>query len=388
MRCIRLHSSIIVYLLILTSSNCARERVYVPLETAERIPSVRMAPAAPIHNVVLSNVAPQKKAGVSIVVEPINLGSYSTKAPELLGGTSLQICKPVSGASDLPNIGANPNVVATKLPRVDLTFLITVHNETPHSLDLRSAVIQVEDAQGVSYEPIPGDSCVVSSEVKNERRNPRMIDSMRVLPGKSRTGYSAFCFHNRNLSVPVKLLIYDVPVQTDAAGNVTQRENFTFQINGEISVKYYDVDQRNQLALSDTAPRCYQYTGRWVRDKLSPMVETPVSKASSQPSDLKRIASLDDVLTKQSESGLIRACWNAYAGETDSVPVNLSVDPSGTILKVDISNSVKNGALTNCISRVLKGIQFGSFSGVKPIPYAVHLRPGSVETVPESDDDY
>lgn len=373
-------------LIIIFLTNCIPQQIpdYPQQQPDYRPPSVKTIPVR-YAGKLLKQVegGAQTKSGISIKVEPVNYLEFSEKAAELCKIEDVAVCQLDGTYRSLPvGVPSNPNILQHCIPQVDIAFVVTIQNDTSHSIDLRSSVIQLEDSRERAYESVSGGSCTQSSEIVGEKHDPKELVSMRVLPGKHREGNIAFCLNTASFEFPGKLLIYDVPVETDSAGNVSRRENFVFPLNiHENSPVYYNFGPRRSLQLSSVPPSCLQFNGTyWVQEHKKSGSISNVSKSNSVSSGAQLSKespelraskkSLDVAIQKSSTTGLLKMCWQTYGVDVKDIQMKLTLDPTGSVTAVSTADT---SAASLCVSRVLKTLRFDSFTGSNPEAYPLQV---------------
>ena len=343
--------------LLALSSGCAT--TYVPVRGV--VLSVAADPAAP---------ASQTKSGLTISVVPVDPTTMREKAPSYCADLPVAVCRPKPNEEHIGPLAVtwaivpsadNPNVVTGCAPLVDLAFIIQIRNDTTHSIDLSTSVLQLEAADGTVYEPLQGsDRCAGSTAVNPRTVNPAAWPgAIRVLPGRSRDTFAAFCFGGVVIAkypvFPLKLLIFDVPVETDIAGGITKRENFTYPVNGGPVPRFLAFGPGRTLAWSTSLPRCYDMDARGSYSYLTPQLYVaPVGTGDGRNANAER----GSVATSTSRRADCRAdCWG-FANRTK---------PQGAIANSPLTTSClaacdANPAFRACIEDAPSDISYDKCS--------------------------
>lgn len=163
-------------------------------------------------------------------------------------------------------------------------FEVKIANNTNHVLKFKNAVLTMEDNNGNMYDAMDKHNLQAfavqsttqglklaglsaanikgsfdKSNIYQNQSHLTMIDNnFMVLPGKVRTGYMAFktgkfneagyeefLMSKKNLSVQ----LYEIPVSTDAAGNVTKTDSYSFRFDSSILTK--DVKYKVRVFVPD-----------------------------------------------------------------------------------------------------------------------------------------
>lgn len=154
-------------------------------------------------------------------------------------------------STDLP---AQTPTGPTTIPWVDLNipaFELTILNTTGHILKLTKAVIRLQDDHGAIYEPStkPDLENVVEARARKLAADQVTIDTaaakgristlqlvdqdLALLPGISARAYVTFNYPDEAETFlagrsTLKLMLYEIPVVTNEAGEVTRTANFEF----------------------------------------------------------------------------------------------------------------------------------------------------------------
>ena len=176
------------------------------------------------------------KDGVRISVKPITMENY------------------ISFSRIFTNLGAEGPTGSTTTPWIDVNipaFELTVLNNTGHVLKLSKTVIKVQDDLGTIYE----SSTKADLEAMTDARAQKLADeqvkidisaakarikalkladqNLELLPGIAEKVYATFNYPVEPSAFLagksfLKLMLYEVPVLTDEAGEVTRTTNFEF----------------------------------------------------------------------------------------------------------------------------------------------------------------
>ncbi len=176
------------------------------------------------------------KDGVRISVKPITMENYT------------------SFPRTFTNLAAEGPGGSTTTPWTDVNipaFELTVLNNTSHVLKLSKAVIKLQDDRGIIYEPstkadldamadarakaLAGEQVKVDIPAAKARILAlKLVDqNLELLPGIAEKVYSTFNYPEEPSTFlagrsSLKLMLYEIPVLTDEAGEVTRTTNFEF----------------------------------------------------------------------------------------------------------------------------------------------------------------
>ncbi len=132
---------------------------------------------------------------------------------------------------------------------------LAIANNTSHIVRLRGAVIAMFDPADNQYEALDRDQvasllgqqhpCASPLGFVNSLKLVKSIDrNSEILPNRSVSGYIFFSPAQQKMPGIWKLSLYEVPVQTNSAGDVTQTVQFDFRTEAK---RYQDVYQRDSL---------------------------------------------------------------------------------------------------------------------------------------------
>jgi hypothetical protein len=132
-----------------------------------------------------------------------------------------------------------------------LVYQVAITNENEHVVRLSSAVIRLFDPAGNQNEPLTKDDlvaarlasrrCPSTQEAMAQLRTVKLLDrNVELLPKMTWTGWVVFQPPAVTVPGTWKLAFYDLPTQTDPAGNVTRRTRFELRT---VVVKYIDTFQ-------------------------------------------------------------------------------------------------------------------------------------------------
>ena len=277
----------------------------------------------------LEDSVTETKSGVSIAVEVVNVPELEAKLPAYCRKIRRPTCVEVDPehAEARTSVGGiefavrmdwvdhtnkeSPSVLVCA-PFVDLAFVVRISNNTAHSIDLGSAVMQLESSDGRTFEPMSeiGRCGGRATTVEASRQNPNAWPgALRVLPGKHRDTYAAFCFGDQLPRLPLTLLVYDVPVDTDVAGSVTRRENFSYKFAGESGEWYLNRGPNREAVWARTPPTC------GVQDLMVAASSSPEAPATEMDANkvCKRFS--DDAPWYEQSNRLLRRCLEALSPE-------------------------------------------------------------------------
>lgn len=174
------------------------------------------------------------KQGVTVTVVPIINEGDAAQFPELATKIS---------SMEKPLFADKAERVERPMPCIlwmkGMGIAITVANNTGNSISLSGITVQMNvkgsDVQVVEYAPFLAElGTLAQTTAMQTLQNINYVgksDKLKVLPGKKQTLYAAF---NRKINEgdgTFTFQIYDLPVATDQAGNITKRENFDFNYN-------------------------------------------------------------------------------------------------------------------------------------------------------------
>jgi hypothetical protein len=160
-----------------------------------------------------------------------------TIPPEFIA--TIPECDGRTGEIKLDPISKKPYTTKiTALPSGSMLEKISITNNTGHVVRLNSAVISAFDPADNQYQMLSKDEilsylyqqfpCPPSqSGLANQVRLYRLIDrNTELLPNRTTTGYLVYKPADVTMPGVWKLAIYDLPVETNAAGTVVKTLNF------------------------------------------------------------------------------------------------------------------------------------------------------------------
>ena len=174
--------------------------------------------------------------GIRISVKAITLENY-TSFPKVYTALAAEA---LTGPTTIPWIDVN-------IPAFELTIL----NSTGHVLKLTRAVVKLQDDRGVIYEPSTktGLAAMVDTralklaadqvridlpEARGRIKTLKLLDpDLVLLPEITEVVYVTFDYPEEPATFLAKthslrLMLYEIPVMTDEAGEVTRTANFEF----------------------------------------------------------------------------------------------------------------------------------------------------------------
>ena len=151
-------------------------------------------------------------------------------------------------------LAAEDLTTPTKIPWFDINipaFELTILNSTGHVLKLTRAVVKLQDDRGIIYEPstrigldamvdtraqkLAADQVRIDiAEARGRIKTLKLLDSdLELLPEITEAVYVAFDYPEEPATFlagthSLKLMLYEIPVMTDEAGEVTRTANFEF----------------------------------------------------------------------------------------------------------------------------------------------------------------
>ena len=169
----------------------------------------------------------------------------------------VQKCQVETGKMFVDAAGKPVMEKAFVVPAKSALEKISITNNTDHVVRLNSAVITYFDPADNQYNSLTKDEiksyvqqerpCLSTNALLNQLSTIKMIDrNTELLPNRTYTGYLIFMPRDLNIAGTWKFSMYEIPVETDAAGKVTKTVQFDFRDE----LKKYRTTYRRENALA------------------------------------------------------------------------------------------------------------------------------------------
>lgn len=182
----------------------------------------------------------QENGGVRVAFKPA-----AKEETELVG--EVQACDPRTGLPAVYRDGEGPTLAHNGQPIMERVALapkgtwwvkVSVENATDHIVRLDRSVVKLMDPSGNTHELLTkeevqallmtGRPCTTTANLTSRLALVKLYNRQtEILPGTSYTAWVAFYPKMENLIAGTwKTALYEIPVETDPAGNVTKTTRF------------------------------------------------------------------------------------------------------------------------------------------------------------------
>jgi hypothetical protein len=177
-------------------------------------------------------------------------------------------CNALTGQPAVDPQGRQRKTKTSLVPSAAIVEKISIANNTDHIVGLSGAVIAMFDPADNQYDALDKEqlasllsqehACANAGEFVQGLMLVKTIDrNTKILPKRSVAGYLLFTPASRDMTGIWRLSLYEVPVKTDAAGNVSETVKFDFNTEAK---RYLDTYRRDSpisppvLVSSEPAP--------------------------------------------------------------------------------------------------------------------------------------
>lgn len=211
-----------------------------------------------------------EQQGVTVTLTPIDVRNYASQVEQFTYEDRWPVCgQEAQGPVAL--YSTTEKVFPVRIPIFEpcCTFKLRVENYTGHTLTLAGATIQLEDGQGRTYDllgpPWPTLQKTYSDLLSRgnfhtakvvlaagSQSVPVPAETDKILPGK----FKEFIlpFDASEAPAPLKVMVYDLVTETDAAGTPTAKSNFEFPVGVEVRPMWRAVGSGGGMAWSAREP--------------------------------------------------------------------------------------------------------------------------------------
>jgi hypothetical protein len=162
-------------------------------------------------------------------------------------------CNALTGQPAVDPQGRQRKTQTSLVPSAAIVEKVSIANNTDHIVRLNGAVIAMFDPADNQYDALDKDQiasllsqehpCANAGEFIQGLKLVKTIDrNVQILPKRSVAGYLLFTPASRDMTGMWKLSLYEVPVKTDAAGNVSETVKFDFNTEAK---RYIDTYRRD-----------------------------------------------------------------------------------------------------------------------------------------------